>query len=142
MKTILKHISLLFIVLLYSNSSFAQRDFTMQIVLDQKVDAGDLTLFPGVKDKNSYWYLPNQLQLATNDDGTPKLSFVKWVHNEENDTDEGIGGGVLHCVFGFNVTEEQLDEARRELRSINGQGKIIGSAIYKRWYSYCCRTKN
>lgn len=119
------------IALLYSFSIYAQRDFNMQIVLDKPVDAGELKLFPGVKDKNSYWYLPNKLRLAKNEDGTPKLSFVKWVHNTTNGTNEGVGGGVLHCVFGFEITKEELDEARKELRKINGSGKIVGAVIYK-----------
>ena len=128
---VLKHISIYLIILLYSFFAQAQRDFNMQIVLDKPVDAGELKLFPGVKDKDSYWYLPNKLRLAKNEDGTPKLSFVKWVHNTTNGTNEGIGGGVLHCVFGFEITDEELDDARKELRKINGSGKIVGAVIYK-----------
>jgi hypothetical protein len=103
----------------------------MQIVLDKGVDAGSLKLFPGVKDIDSYWYLPNKLRLAKNEDDSPKMSFIKWVHNEVNATDEGMGGGILHCVFGFEITKEELDEARQELRRINPKGKIMGSVIYK-----------
>ncbi|CAL2102217.1 conserved exported protein of unknown function [Tenacibaculum sp. 190130A14a] len=128
---VIKYISIFLIALLYSFSVQAQRDFNMQIVLDKPVDAGELKLFPGVKDKDSYWYLPNKLRLAKNEDGTPKLSFVKWVHNTTNGTNEGIGGGVLHCVFGFEITDEELTEARKELRKINGSGKIVGAVIYK-----------
>lgn len=128
---VIKYISIFLIALLYSFSAQAQRDFNMQIVLDKPVDAGELKLFPGVKDKDSYWYLPNKLRLAKNEDGTPKLSFVKWVHNTTNGTNEGIGGGVLHCVFGFEITDEELAEARKELRKINGSGKIVGAVIYK-----------
>lgn len=122
---------ILFLFFLLPKHSYAQRDFAMQIVIDKPVEAGSLILFPGVKDPDSYWYLPNKLRLAYNDDGTPKFSFVKWVHNEMNSTNEGLGGGVLHCVFGFDVTDEELAEAQRELRRVNGKGKIIGAAIYK-----------
>lgn len=131
MKTIIKYSIIILVVLFYSMSAKAQQDFTMQIVLDKPVDAGPLKLFPGVKDKDSYWYLPNKLRLAKNDDGTPKLKFVKWVHNEQNNTNEGIGGGVLHCVYGFGVTEDELDEAKKALKKINSKGKIVGSVIYK-----------
>ncbi|MDD7887316.1 hypothetical protein [Flavivirga sp. 57AJ16] len=131
MKTLIKYLSIFLLVFFYSFSTHAQQDFTMQIVLDKPVDAGPLKLFPGVKDKDSYWYLPNKLRLAKNDDGTPKFKFVKWVHNEENNTNEGIGGGVLHCVYGFGVTEDELDEAEKALKKINSRGKIIGSVIYK-----------
>lgn len=131
MRTLFKYLSIFLLVFFYSFSANAQQDFTMQIVLDKPVDAGPLKLFPGVKDKDSYWYTPNKLRLAKNDDGTPKMKFVKWVHNEQNNTNEGIGGGVLHCVYGFGVTEEELDEAAKALKKINSRGKIVGSVIYK-----------
>lgn len=131
MKKTIRLYGLFSIALLLMNTMFAQTDFTMQIVLDKPVDAGPLTLFPGVKDPDAYWYASNKIRLALNDDGTPKLKFVKWVHNEENGSDEGIGGGVLHFVYGFRVTEDELDEAKRELRRINSKGKIMGSVIYK-----------
>jgi len=114
-----------------NTSEFRKDEFTMQIVLDKKVDVAGLTLYPGVKDKNSYWYLPEKLKLAKNEDGTPKFSLIKWVYNEESDTDEGIGGGVLHCVFGFEITREEVEKAQEELRGINSKGKIIGSVTYK-----------
>lgn len=131
MKTLFKYFSIFLLVFFYSFSGHAQQEFTMQIVLDKPVDAGPLKLFPGVKDKDLYWYTPNKLRLAKNDDGTPKMKFVKWVHNEQNNTNEGIGGGVLHCVYGFGVTEEELDEAEKALKKINSRGKIVGSVIYK-----------
>ncbi len=131
MKTIIKSIIIILFVFIYSLSVNSQSEFTMQIVLDKAIDAGELKLFPGVKDKDSYWYLPNKLRLAKNEDDTPKLSFIKWVHNEENGTDEGIGGGVLHCVFGFEITDEELEEARQALKKVNSKGEIMGSVIYK-----------
>ncbi len=133
MKTIIKYSIILIVILGYNKLIFSQNtsDFTMQIVLDKKVDVGGLTLYPGVKDKNSYWYLPNKLKLAENKDGTPKFSLIKWVYNEESTTDEGIGGGVLHCVFGFKIDKDDVEKAQKELKKINPKGKIIGSVTYK-----------
>lgn len=133
MKILLKYSIALMFILSYCKSVFSQdtSDFTMQIVLDKKVDVAGLTLYPGVIEKNSYWYLPNKLKLAENENGTPKFSLIKWVYNEESDTDEGIGGGVLHCVFGFEITKEDIEKAKEELRAINPKGKIIGSVTYK-----------
>ncbi|WP_157972977.1 hypothetical protein [Aureibaculum luteum] len=133
MKTLLKFCIVLVLVFGFSDSMSSQNksDFTMQIVLDKNVDVGGLTLYPGVKDKNSYWYLPNKLKLANNEDGTPKFSLIKWVYNEESDAGEGIGGGVLHCVFGFEVTKEDVEKAQEELKGINPKGKIVGAVTYK-----------
>ena len=133
MNTLLNYNIALILIFGYIGSIFSQNtsDFTMQIVLDKRVDVAGLKLYPGVKDKNSYWYLPEKLKLAKNEDGTPKFSLIKWVYNEENDTDEGIGGGVLHCVFGFEITKEEVEKAQEELRGINPKGKIIGAVTYK-----------
>ena len=132
MKTTIKLLIVTLFVFTYNlQFVYSQSEFTMQIVLDKGVDAGELKLFPGVKDKDAYWYLPNKLRLAKNEDDTPKLSFIKWVHNEVNGTDEGMGGGVLHCVFGLKITDEELAEARQELKRVNPKGKIMGSVIYK-----------
>jgi hypothetical protein len=109
----------------------AQRDFAMQITVDKPVEAGDLVLFPGVKDPDSYWYMSRSVRLAQNDDGTPKVNFTKYVYNEANDSDEGLGGGILHVVFGYGATDEQIAEARTALRRVNGRGKLVGPVIFK-----------
>ena len=64
MKTIIKHLSIVLLVFMYGITANAQQDFTMQIVLDKPVDAAGLKLYPGVKDPNSYWYLPNKLRFC------------------------------------------------------------------------------
>ncbi|GGD11452.1 hypothetical protein [Hyunsoonleella pacifica] len=132
MKILYKYsLCLLFVTLLHIEKVVAQRDFAMQITVDKPVEAEDVVLFPGVKDKDSYWYMSKNVKLATNEDGSPKVSFVKWVYNEDNGEDEGLGGGVLHCVFGYGATTEQLNKARTALRRINGKGKIVGPVIFK-----------
>ncbi|WP_340200867.1 hypothetical protein [Ascidiimonas sp. W6] len=119
------------ISLLTITKSNAQRDFAMQITVDKPVEAGNLVLFPGVKDKDSYWYMSKSVRLAENEDGTPKVNFMKYVYNEDNDTDEGIGGGILHVVFGYGATDAQIAEARTALRRVNGKGKLVGPVIFK-----------
>jgi len=132
MKNLYKYIvCILFFALFHVREATAQRDFAMQITVDKPVEAGDLVLFPGVKDKDSYWYMSKTVKLATNDDGSPKVSFIKWVYNEDNGEDEGLGGGVLHCVFGYGASTQQINEARTALRRVNGKGKIVGPVIFK-----------
>ena len=113
------------------NKSNAQRDFAMQITVDKPVEAGDLVLFPGVKDPDSYWYMSKSIRLGENEDGTPKVNFTKYVYNEENESDEGLGGGILHVVFGYGATDAQIAEARTALRRVNGRGKLVGPVIFK-----------
>ncbi|XLS29589.1 hypothetical protein ACJD0Z_01930 [Flavobacteriaceae bacterium M23B6Z8] len=132
MKTIYKYlvISILFSILNVS-TGYSQRDFAMQITVDKPVEAGEMVLFPGVKDQDSYWYMSRTVRLAQNEDGTPKVNFMKYVYNEDNGSDEGLGGGILHVVFGYGPTEAQIAEARTALRRVNGRGKLIGPVIFK-----------
>ncbi len=105
-----------------------------QIIIDKPVKAGELTLFPGMEDPNSYYYLPDKLRLATDASGKPQFSFLRYVQNIRSGPDEeareGTGGGIVHAVVELSVTPEQIAEARSALRSINGDGVIKGPVIY------------
>lgn len=106
-----------------------------RIILDKRVRAGELTLFPDMEDTNSYYYLPDKLQLATDDNGKPQFSFLRFVENvrSEGGADEireGIGGGIVHAVIELYVSPEQIQEARSELRKVNPEGIIQGPAMY------------
>lgn len=115
----------------------AQKDFVQQILLDKPVQAGKLKVFPsfGV-DSNKYYYLPNKLRLATDDNGRPKFLFLYYVTNEgSGDAEElalvGKTGGYVHLVVGLHVLPDELDEARMELKRINPKGVIMGPVIYR-----------
>jgi hypothetical protein len=106
-----------------------------QIIIDQSIKAGDLTLFPEMGNENVYYYLPDQLQLAKDANGKPQFSFLKYVENVrsapgDEDIREGEGGGIVHAVVSLEVTPEQLSEAKNALRRIDAQGTIKGPVIY------------
>lgn len=104
-----------------------------QILLDQPVRAGELTLFPDISNKNSFYYLPNKVRLAQDTSGKPSFSFLRYVQTltaSPAETSEGEGGGIVHAVIELFVTDEQLDEARAELRRVNPEGAIRGPVIY------------
>lgn len=137
MKNLIKPITILlsfilFGLLLLPGTLTAQRDFNMQVVLDQPVSRNSpLVLFPGVRDKDSYWYAPKTPKIALDANGRPQFSFIKWVYNQDDGSDEGLGGGILHVVANYKATEEEFQEAERELRKINPRGKIIGPVIFR-----------
>ncbi|SHJ39096.1 hypothetical protein SAMN04488508_108121 [Aquimarina spongiae] len=132
MKIIMKYIvCIVLLVLIMPNKLFSQRDFTMQITVDKPVEAGSLVLFPGVKDTDSYWFMSKKVRVALNDDGTPKFSLIKWAYNQDDGKDEGLGGAVFHCVFGYGPTPEEIKDAEKALKRINGKGKIVGPVIFK-----------
>jgi len=121
---------------LLSLASFSAR--SQNFILDKPVGAGDLTLFPDIDNPESYYYMPNQVQLALHPDGRPMFSFIKYVRN--TDVSAGTGsqitrsdeaGGIIHAVVRLDVTDEQIKEAERALRRIRSNGKIVGPVIYK-----------
>lgn len=132
MKNTFKNIFVNAVLLLFTVFELvAQRDFTMQITVDKPVEAGKLVLFPGVKDTDSYWYMSKTVRVARNDDGTPKFSLIKWVHNQDDGTDEGLGGAVFHSVFGYGPTADEIKDAETALKRINSKGKIVGPVMFK-----------
>ncbi len=137
MKKQIFSLRMLVVCMLIFGKSFAQREFVQQIILDKPVAAGKLKVFPGVyTDSNSYYYLPNKLRLAVDEQGQHKFLFLYYVTNVgSGDADEtaavGKTGGYVHLVVGLHVLPEELEEARQELRKINPRGVIKGPVIYR-----------
>lgn len=122
-----------FLLCLFSLNAGSQ-----SFLLDKPVGAGDLTLFPDIDNGDSYYYMPNQVQIARHPDGRPMFSFIKYVRN--TDASAGTGsqitrsdeaGGIIHAVVSLNVTDEQIKDAERALQRIRSNGKIVGPVIYK-----------
>lgn len=107
---------------------------SQDILIDNPVRAGELVLFPSVRDANKYYYLSDKPRLSQSN-GKPEFSFLRYVDNVGSDgaedLTEGEGGGIVHAVVELNVTEAQLDEARGDLRRINSRGEIVGPCIYE-----------
>ena len=125
----MKNILLLFLVLSISGITLAQ-----DILLDEPIRAGELTLFPSLRKANEYRYVSDKPKLALHPDGRPQFSFIRYVTNTTSagldDTAVSSGGGIIHAVIEMGVTEEQLEEARDALRDINPSGKIMGAVPY------------
>jgi hypothetical protein len=127
----MKYLIILALVLGGAGLANAQR-----IILDLPTKAGELTLFPEVGEPNNFYFVSDKAQLAVDDNGSPRFSFLRYVTNTKSevgqpDNAQGEGGGIVHAVVSLAVSEEQLDEARRELRRIKPEGEIIGPVIFK-----------
>lgn len=137
MKRLIIPVLCLLATLLAGKGAVGQKDFVQQILLDKPVQAGKLKLFPSFgNDSNKYYYLPNKLRLATDDNGKPKFLFLQYVTNVESGEGEadrltGTGGGYVHLVVGLYVTPEELNEAKMELKRINSKAVIMGPVIYR-----------
>jgi hypothetical protein len=104
-----------------------------QILLDKPVRAGEITVFPEVGNENNFYYLSDKLRLAKHASGKPQLSFLRYVENTSGPdaTDEAEGGGIVHAVVELGVTQQQLTEAKQQLRRVKPNGVLVGPIVYK-----------
>ena len=107
------------------------------LLVQEPVTAGDLTLYRHLKNANEYYYVLNQVRLATNEDGTPQFAFTKYVRNQEGDqseaniTESEHAGAIITAILSLSVTDDQKRDAAQDLRRIDPRGKIIGPVSYK-----------
>ena len=107
------------------------------LLIQEPISAGDLTLYRHLKNANEYYYVLNQIRLATNEDGTPQFGFTKYVRNvtddksEANVTESNHAGGIITATLSLEVTDEQKREAAQDLRRIDPRGIIKGPVSYK-----------
>lgn len=107
-----------------------------QVLFDNPVRAGDLTLFRDLRDEQAYYYAPASPRLATDANGLPQFSFFRWVENvrsgaTEPEAREGDGGGIVHALVTFGITKERLAEAQLALRRIVPGARIAGPIVPK-----------
>ena len=105
-----------------------------EVVLDRQVRAGELTLFPSATSPNDYYYVADKARLAEHGTGMPQFSFLQYVDKNvsaEAAAARGTGGGIVHALVELGVTDQQLSDARTELRRVNGNGRIVGPVAFK-----------
>ena len=80
-----------------------------------------LMIYRDHQDPDMFYYVPERPRLALND-GTPEFVFLKYRRDITDnadfdpDKDESLGGGFLAFTVDLGVTDEQLDDMKRELR--------------------------
>lgn len=103
---------------------------SQNILIDEPVKAGELTLFPSLSDPNAYFYLTDKPKIATSTNGKPQFSFLRYVENSVTTGSEGEGGGIVHAVIVLEVSPEQRRVAEQDLQRIKAGAKIQGPAIF------------
>jgi hypothetical protein len=107
-----------------------------QILLDKPVRAGELIVFPDLSDASAYYYVVDKPRLATDANGRPQFSFLRYVENVRGTggadaPTEGDGGGIVHAVVALTVSREQIQAAQRELQRIRPGAQIKGPVMFK-----------
>lgn len=105
-----------------------------EIYLDTFEQVADLTVFQSLGDESEWYYLADQIRLAQRD-GKPQFSFLKFVTNEDTGSEGGItaaqGGGVIHMLVEFHVSDSQKRRAEQELQRRHPGSRIAGPIIYR-----------
>ena len=106
------------------------------INLDAPLRAGELIVFPEIKDENTFYYIVDKPRLATDERGRPQFSFLRYVENvrsgaDEEEAREGEGGGIVHCVVSLSVTDDQRRDAERELRRLKPGAVLRGPVVFR-----------
>ncbi|MEO0330107.1 MAG: hypothetical protein AAF223_00250 [Bacteroidota bacterium] len=98
------------------------------LMLDPITRAGDLTLLSDYQNPNEFYYVVDQPQIAQDEQGNLRFQFMKYAKN----TNKGvIGGGIVKVVISLSVSDEQIQEAEREIRRTNPQAIIKGPAMWR-----------
>jgi len=106
-----------------------------EILLDEKVKAGNLECYRDFKDPKKYYYLPDKPSLARHPNGKPQFSLLKFVKNVPKEGEGGIteaqGGGWCHFLVTYEVSDEDKSEAEQELARLVPGAKLVGPITYR-----------
>lgn len=92
------------------------------VLMDRGVRAAGLWCFPVAGDSLQYVYLPAGAKLATDDQGRPQFSFVRYVVNTPGDSarsatiTEARGGGILTFLVLLDTPQSLIHDAEKALR--------------------------
>ncbi len=109
-----------------------------EILLDRSLQVEGLTLFASRTNPGEWYYLPDRPHLATDDQGRPEFSFVKYVApGRTGEGGQGItkaaGGGVVHLLASYEVKPAAVERAQAALRTLDNHEKdrIVGPILYR-----------
>ena len=110
-----------------------------EVSLDRSLTAAGVTLFRSRTDAHAWYYLPDEPRIAESENGEPEFSLVKYTSPAEavGGGTDGItsarGGGVLHLLARYGVSEERLAAALEALREDDEreEDRIVGPIQYR-----------
>jgi hypothetical protein len=110
-----------------------------QIKLDHGRRVEDLWVFPSASDPKAWYYIPQTARLATDENGDPVFSFLRYVINTpgEEDSSKGItqadGGGIVTLMATYDTPDEVVKRADRALKQVTEDDETVlrGPVIFK-----------
>jgi hypothetical protein len=101
-----------------------------QIQIDRGTRAANLWCFPLAAQPKTYVYLPSSARLATDDNGRPQFSFVRYslIAQSAADRQKSItaagGGGILHFLVTIETPAASVAAAQVALREALGDNDV------------------
>ena len=94
--------------------------------LDEVVQAGRFVFYRDHADPHRYYYVPDAPRLATQRDGTPEFTFIKYTK-----TGGATKGGIVHFLVTWGYSGAELSTAESILQSKDPQARIAGPVPFK-----------
>ena len=109
------------VLILFISAGIGLTSKAQSILVDEGVQAGGLWCFPVSGEPNTFKYLPSRAMLAFSEKSLPEFSFIRYVIEKPETDNSSVmnhasGGGVLHFLVLYYTPEEQIENARDELR--------------------------
>ncbi len=109
-----------------------------QVSIDRGVRAEGLWCFPLVTNPREYVYIPDESRLATDEQGRPQFSFIRYAMTKPGETESAntisaaAGGGILTLLLLYETPPERVQEAQRALREIvhDDEARIRGPIVF------------
>lgn len=130
----LKQTAFFLLIIKVALVSFIANVNAQEINLDSYVKCADLVCYQALNDETKYFYLPDQPKIATKD-GKPQFSFMKYVRNEaasEAGTSQATGGGLVHFLVTYGVSNERVAAAKASLLEKNAAADLVGPIVYRK----------
>lgn len=106
------------------------------VLLDHPTKCGKLQCFPSANAPHEYFYLPSNPHVAVTEAGKHEFSFTRYVQAAASTSGDGgiveaDGGGIVHFLVDYTVTEKQLGRALEALKEVDRDALIRGPIIFE-----------
>ena len=110
-----------------------------QVLVDQATRVEGMWCFPSAANPLHWYYLPQTARLATDENGDPVFSFLRYVVNKPaaDGDSKGItnadGGGIVTLMATYDTPEEMIKRADRALKrkAADDEVTLRGPIIFK-----------
>ena len=116
---------------------FGTNTFALNIALEHPTRCGKLQCFHSVTNPNEYFYLPANPHVSFREDGKPEFSFLRYVESKTSSSGgpggitEAEGGGIVHFLVDYTVSDKRLKEAEKALKEDNPDAVLRGPIMFE-----------